>query len=292
MLFAITSSELRTILVDWFNATGWKILIVLLVIYIGRKFGNLIISRGVRSAVEAHRYASKTEEKQREDTLISILSTIFRVLLWIIGGMTILSTVGFDIAPLLASAGVLGVALGFGAQDLIKDFVAGLYIIMENHYRVGDVVSLDSTSGVVKRISLRETVLRDLDGNVHHIPNGSFDIATNMTFEYSQINLDVGVGYSTDLDKLEKVINKVGEELAKDKAWSEIIVEPPAFLRIDELGDSAIVAKVLGKTVPMKQWAVMGELRKRYKKAFDKEGIEIPFPQMVIHQSTKPKSKK
>lgn len=291
MFFGLTTEELGTNMLEWFNVTGWKVLIVVVVIYIGHKFGNLFITRAVRRSIRRSPHQSKAEELQREDTILGITTTAFGVLLWVLGGMTILSILGVNVAALIASAGLASVAIGFGAQNLIKDFVAGLYVIMENHYRVGDVVSLDGTSGVVKRISLRETVLRDLDGNVHHISNGSVTVATNMTFEYSQVNLDVGVSYNTDLDKLETVINKVCADLTKDEEWTGLIVETPSFLRIEELGDSAVVAKIVGKTKPMQQWAVAGELRKRLKKSFDKEGIEIPFPQMVIHQPTLPKKR-
>ena len=138
---------------------------------------------------------------------------------------------------------------------------------------------------MVERITVRQTVLRDLDGMVHHIPNGEIKIATNMTMEFSSINLDIGVGYDTDIDKLEQVINDVGIEMQKDKKWREKIIEAPKFERVDGFGDSAINIKILGRTEPMEQWAVTGELRKRLKKAFDKNGIEIPFPQRTIHQT-------
>ncbi len=284
MLFA-QFSAFQDEIVKWFGVSGWKVLIIVLVIYIGRKFGNMIITRAVRRTIKSQRHVSKQEEKQREDTIIGISTVFFRILLWVVGGMTILSTLGFEIGPLLASASVVGVALGFGAQSLIKDFVAGLFIIIENQYRVGDVVSLDGTAGLVERISIRETVLRDLDGNVHHVPNGSITIATNMTFEHANVNLDVRVSYGTDIDTLIEVINKVGVELAADPEWSDLIVEPPAFLRVDDLGETAVIAKIVGKTKPLQQWGVTGELRKRLKKAFEKSGIEIPYPQLVIHRS-------
>ena len=152
------------------------------------------------------------------------------------------------------------------------------------------MVELNQTvSGVVEQVTLRETVLRDLDGMVHHVPNGEIKISTNMTLEFSGINLDVGVGYDTDIEKLEKVINKVGEDLSKDENWKNDIIEPPKFLRISDFGDSAIMIKIVAKTEAMKQWKVTGELRKRLKIAFDKNNIEIPFPQRVIHQAPKPK---
>ena len=202
--------------------------------------------------------------------------------------MLILSELGVDIGPLLAGAGIAGVALGFGAQSMVEDYLSGMFIILENQFRVGDVVRInneDRISGVVEHITVRQTVLRDLDGMVHHIPNGEIKVATNMTMEYSSINLDVGVGYDTDIDKLEKLVNEVGIELLKDTDWKDKIIEAPKFERVDEFGDSAIIIKILGTTQPMEQWKVTGELRRRLKKAFDKNNIEIPFPQRTIHKA-------
>ncbi len=267
-------------------------LFTLLTLYVVRKFTMIIVGRLVRRAIKPDHYKTKAEEKQREDTLISVIGASIRVGLWIIGGLLLLGILGVNIAPLLAGAGVLGVALGFGAQSLVKDFLSGIFILIENQYRVGDIVSINGTvTGQVKHVSLRETALRDLDGVVHHIPNGFINYASNMTMEYANVNLDIGVGYSTDLDKLEVLINRVGSELAKDEIWVDKIIESPQFLRVDEFADSAIIIKVTGAVAPMKQWSVTGELRKRLKKAFDAEGIEIPFPQRVVHQgqATKPK---
>lgn len=268
-------------------------LLTLLALYLLRKFAMIIVSRLVRRAIRPDHYKTKAEEKQREDTLISVLGASIRVGIWIVGALLILGILGVNIAPLLAGAGVLGVALGFGAQSLVKDFLSGIFILVENQYRVGDVVSINGTvTGQVKHVSLRETSLRDLDGVVHHIPNGFIDFASNMTMEYANVNLDIGVGYGTDLDKLEVLINRVGSALAKDEVWADKIIESPQFLRVDEFADSAIIVKITGATAPMKQWSVTGELRKRLKNAFDEEGIEIPFPQRVLHEAPKPKSKK
>lgn len=256
------------------------------------QFSLNIISNLVRNSIRPDKFKSHREEKLREDTLIGILNALLKIGVIIIVIMLILAEVGVEIGPLLAGAGVAGVALGFGAQSMVKDYLAGMFIILENQYRVGDVVRINNENGVagiVERLTIRQTVLRDLDGMVHHIPNGEISIATNMTMEYANINLDVGVGYDTDLDKLEKVVNEVGQELLKDKDWREKIIEVPKFERVDEFADSAIIIKILGKTQPMEQWGVTGQLRKRLKKAFDKNGIEIPFPQRTIHQ---PKSKK
>lgn len=271
----------------------FNIVIILIVAYLLRRFAMLFIRRLIRRAIKPDSFKTEMDEKQREDTLVSTVGAGIRVSIWILTVLLLLAEVGIDIAPLLAGAGIAGVALGFGAQSMVKDFLAGVFILMENQYRVGDVIEINQTvSGLVEMVTLRATVLRDLDGMVHHIPNGQITIATNMTMEYANVNLDLGVGYNTDIDELKEVINTVGEDLATDPAWSEKIFEAPKFLRIDNFADSSIVIKIIGMTAPMQQWAVTGELRGRLKKAFDKNGIEIPFPQRVIHQDPVAKKKK
>lgn len=279
-------------IVDFFVNNALAIIVILFGAAILQNLAMVAIAKLVRRAIRPENFKSKKEEKQREDTLLSTLNAAVRAIIWTIAVLLILAQVGLDITPLLAGAGIAGVALGFGAQSMVEDFLAGFFILVENHYRVGDVVEINQTvSGVVELVTLRETVLRDLDGMVHHISNGEITIATNMTMEFANVNLDVGVGYDTDIEKLEKVVNKVGEDMANNPDFKDDILEAPSFLRVDNFGDSAIIIKIIGKTQPMQQWAVTGELRKRLKIAFDKNGIEIPFPQRVIHEAPKPKSK-
>ena len=199
--------------------------------------------------------------------------------------LIILTELGIKIAPILAGAGIVGVAVGFGAQYLIKDLISGLFIIIENQYRVGDVVNFDGIGGLVEDITLRMTTLRDLDGTVHHVPHGNIKSVSNLSKEYARINLNIGISYSSNLEHVITVINKTGNELAEDPAWKDAIIKAPQFLRIDDFADSAIIIKILGETKPIQQWEVTGELRKRIKIAFDTEGIEIPFPQTVIHHA-------
>jgi small-conductance mechanosensitive channel len=197
----------------------------------------------------------------------------------------ILQEAGIKIGPILAGAGIVGLAFGFGGQYLIKDIITGLFIILENQYRIGDVINVDTIGGLVEDISLRKTILRDLDGTVHHIPHGEIKTVSNLSKGYARVNLDIGVSYSSDLEHVIKVINRTGKELAEDPLFKDLIIKPPQFLRVDDFADSAVIVKILGDTNPLKQWEVTGELRKRIKIAFDKEGIEIPFPQRVIHQA-------
>lgn len=271
-------------ILSWFFAHGVKIILIAAVTYILIRFGKIFLEKIIRRAVMSHRFSSKEIEKKREDTLINVFYSVFRVIIWAVSFMTILSEVGVNIGPLIAGAGVVGLAFGFGGQYLIKDIISGLFIILENQFRVGDVVSVGDITGVVEGISIRMTTLRDLDGTVHHVPNGEIKITSNLTKFYSRVNLNVGISYSSDLEKVIEIVNKVGEDLTQDPEWKDQIISAPKFLRVDDFADSAVIIKILGETKPIKQWDVTGELRKRLKIAFDKEGIEIPFPQRVIRE--------
>jgi moderate conductance mechanosensitive channel len=196
--------------------------------------------------------------------------------------MMALSEIGINITAVLAGASVVGVAVGFGAQSLVKDMISGLFIIMENQYRKGDVVNIAGESGVVEEINLRRTILRDVDGTYHVVPNGEIRVSSNLTKLLSRVNLTVSVSYDTDLDKAIQVINRVGKEMAEDPLWMKFINTPPKALRVNNLGDSGIDILIMGETKPSRQWEVAGELRLRLKKAFDKEGIDIPYPHTKV----------
>ena len=197
----------------------------------------------------------------------------------------ILSELGIDTGAMLAGLGVVGIAVGFGAQSIVKDFFTGFLILLENQYRVGDVVCIENKCGLVEDINLRMTVLRDLDGTVHHIPNGEIKIASNLSKYRANVNLDIPISYKENIDKVITIINNVGNDLANDKNWKDVIHSAPQVLRVDNFADSAIILKITGETKPLEQWSVTGELRKRIKITFDKNKIEIPFPQVVIHQA-------
>ncbi|PKN04093.1 MAG: hypothetical protein CVU74_08660, partial [Deltaproteobacteria bacterium HGW-Deltaproteobacteria-9] len=214
--------------------------------------------------------------------LIAVFSGIGEVSIVLIVLFSILSVLNIPIAPVLAGFGIVGVAVGFGAQYLIRDLISGVFIIMENQYRVGDVARVANVSGLVEKITLRKTVLRDLDGIVHHIPNGEIKVASNFTKNYSRVNMNISVSYGTNLDHAILVVNRVGEELAREEYWRDIIISAPKVLRVDNLGDSGIDLKIMGDVKPIKQWEVMGELRLRLKNTFDAEGIEIPWPHMKV----------
>ncbi len=245
----------------------------------------------VERAVRGHRYHSHLDEEKRERTLTTIFRTASAVVVWAIGTIIILSQMHVNITALITGAGLLGVIFGIGAQSAISDFLSGMFIIAENQYRVGDIVTLTASgkeiSGVVDDITIRITKLRDLDGNLHTVRNGLTTIVTNRTFGYANVNIDISVAYSSDVDTVERVINEVGAAMAKDERWAEHIKEPIAFLRVDGFEASAVRIKALGKVEPAMQWDVAGEFRRRIKKAFEKESIVIPFQQVVIHDSKK-----
>lgn len=268
---------------DWFLAHGTRILVVLaigavLFIPLRRVLNPIVRHTIVRTKGESIKGVQK-----RTDTLVGVLTGAGRTIIVLIVLLMVLSEIDIDIGPVLAGLGIVGIAVGFGAQYLIRDLIAGIFIILENQYRVGDVAQIANAWGIVEEITMRKTVLRDLDGAVHHIPNGEIRVASNYTRHFARVNLNVSVAYGTNLDHAIKVINRVGRELAEDEAWSDRIIKTPEVLRVDKFGDSGIEIKILGDVKPMEQWAVMGELRLRLKKAFDAENIEIPWPHIKLY---------
>lgn len=281
----MNATELTHTISTWLLTHGIGIAAILALAIGVRIFGSVFLEKIIRRLIPRSHFHTEQAEKQREDTLIRIARGTLNVLVWVLALLMILSEMGINIGPLLAAAGVAGLAIGFGGQYLIRDVVAGLFIILENQYRVGDVVCLDDTCGLVEDISIRMVSLRDLDGTVHHVPHGVVSKTSNLSKEFARVNMNLGVSYSSDLEKVITVINEVGAALAEDEEWKDKIVSPITFQRVEEFADSAVMVKVLGDTKPLQQWAVAGEFRKRIKIAFDKKGIEIPFPQRVLHQA-------
>ena len=271
-------------LLEWVLSHGIKIIIIIVISLIVARVLHHIIDVAVRKAVRPTGFISKEAEEKRENTIIQILSGAARIILWLVVSIMILSELGVNVAPLLAGAGIVGVAVGFGGQYLIRDIITGIFLIWENQFRVGDAVCIGDVCGTVESVTLRVTILRDLDGTVHTIPNGEITRTSNKSNGFSRINMDIGVGYGDDIEKVQSVINAVGQELARDPEWKDSITTAPSFLRVNNFGDSSVDIKILGETKPGEQWAVAGELRKRLKYAFDKEGIEIPYPQTVVHK--------
>ncbi len=234
---------------------------------------------------------SERGTEKRRDTLIGVFRWIGRILIILIVLLMILAELDINIGPVLAGFGIAGIAVGFGAQYLVRDLIAGIFILGENQYRVGDVARIADVSGLVEQITLRKTVLRDMDGVVHHVPNGEIRVASNHSRHFSRVNLDVPVDYGTDLDHAISVINRVGQDMAADENWRDRFVTSPQVLGIEKFGDSGIELKIVGDVKPSEQWAIMRELRLRLKKAFDAEGIEIPWPHTKVYfGNSKPKS--
>lgn len=271
--------------VPWLMTHGTKMLVIAVGAFVLNIILSRIIRRAVIIAVVPDKNMSPEAEIKRENTLIRIFNGTLAVVITIMASLMILKEAGLDIAPILAGAGIVGLAVGFGGQYLIRDIITGLFIILENQYRIGDVIDIDGIGGSVEDISLRKTTLRNLDGTVHHIPHGEITKVSNLSKNFARVNLNIGVSYSANLEHVIAVINKTGAELANDPYFKDLIISPPVFLRVDDFADSSVVVKILGDTKPLKQWEVTGELRKRLKIAFDHEGIEIPFPQRVIHQA-------
>jgi small-conductance mechanosensitive channel len=273
----------------WFLEHGIGIVIILVVgvvlwIVLKQTIPPLVrrfMSRPVRGE-------SREGLKRRGDTLQGVFLGLGRIIIILLVIFMILSELDVSIGPILAGFGIAGIAVGFGAQYLIRDLIAGVFILMENQYRVGDVARVADVAGLVEEVNLRKTVLRDLDGIVHHIPNGEIRVASNYSRHFARVNLDVSVAYGTDLDFAISVINRVCREMAEEEEWSKVIRTMPQVLRVNDLGDSGIDIKILGDVKPLEQWNVTGQLRLRLKKAFDAEGIEIPWPHTKVYFGNKP----
>ncbi|MEA2609468.1 MAG: moderate conductance mechanosensitive channel [Chloroflexota bacterium] len=225
---------------------------------------------------------SAVELKKRMDTLDSLGGRTLQSFIATIAGLMILGQLGLDIGPAVAGLGVVGIAVGFGAQSLVKDYLNGALILIENQFGKGDVVRAAGVSGAVEDFTLRRTTLRDLDGVVHTVPNGEIRVASNLTRVWSRINQNVTVAYGTDIDKAIDVVDKVGREMAGDPVWKRRVLEAPRVERVEALGEYGVTLKILGTVRAADQWAAGGDFRKRLLEAFRANGIEIPRPQRVI----------
>jgi len=228
--------------------------------------------------------APSVDEQARIQTLARVFRNSTAVIIVIVAGTLILGEVGISVAPILATAGVAGVAIGFGAQSLIKDYFNGFFLLLEDQLRQGDVVEVSGKSGLVEEVTLRYVRLRDFEGHVHFVPNGEIKVVTNRTRGFAQAAIDVGVGYSVDIDQALAVMREVGQALRADVVWQAKIAGDVEIMGVEKLDNSAVVLRCRVKVVPaIEQWNVKREFLKRLKKAFDERGIEIPFPQLTVH---------
>lgn len=269
------------------------ILLVALILYWAGSFiVNWLMQHVFVTAYQRMLHKKDLEKRQR--TLGAMLTNVWRTLV-VIASLYALSITLFDrdvMAPLFASAGIIGVALGFGAQALIKDFLSGIFIISENQFRVGDVIEIEGSSGTVERIGFRSTVLRDVDGNVHYFPNGMLQHVINKTMGYSMARFTVAIAPDTDIDKASALINQIGLALAKEEAWKNKILEAPHYVMMGEFTSTAVNLIISGKTQPSDQWSVIAEMRLRILEAFEREGViigTVPIAHVAAPQKSKKK---
>ncbi|MBW1877847.1 MAG: mechanosensitive ion channel family protein [Deltaproteobacteria bacterium] len=293
-----TEYETEAALGTWFTATwetfllwlrhqAWKIGIGLFLIYLGVRIALRLINRAkVYILEQADDDPDVDDDKdQRRQTLADVFASVTRIAIYIVGGLLALEQIGLNTGPILGSVAILGLAISFGSQNLVRDVVNGFFILLENQYAVGDVVTVNDATGTIERISIRSTWVRSATGDLHVVPNGSISLVSNLTRGWSKATCEIGVSYEADLGQVEEVINRVGGEMYAEEEWKEMLEEPPKWIGVTSLGDSAVVVRTQVKVTPGSQWAVTRELNRRLKLAFDAEGIEIPYPQTVIHQA-------
>lgn len=249
---------------------------------VGRYISRLIRS-GVNRRMQQITDLTEVDREKRADTVGGSLSRVARLAIWIIALITVASEFGVNVAPVITGLGIGGLAVAFAAQHIIRDYLHGFLIITEDWYRIGEAAKVAGNAGLVVEVNLRTTVLRDGNGALHQIPNGQISQATNMTREFARINFNIEVGYGENLDQVISVINDECEKFKEDLEWSEQLIATPKAVRVDKLGASGVEIKIMGDTMPMSRVGAMGELRKRLKNRFDVEGIEIPWPQTVVH---------
>jgi moderate conductance mechanosensitive channel len=279
---------------SWENlaATGLRIVIILVFAFIAmkllQKFLQHLENRLLRKSEQDGE--PPTESQKRIDTIVHLIKRAVLLVLWLTVGLMIIKEVGVEIGPILASAGVAGVAVGFGAQNLIRDVISGFFIILENQIRVGDVAIINGTGGLVEKINFRTTILRDVSGTVHVFPNGTISTLSNMTNEWSAYVFDIGIAYKENTDRVIGIMKDVGRALRQEPKFGKLILEDPEIFGVDKFGDSAVVIKGRIKTKPIRQWEVGREFLRRIKLAFDENDIEIPFPHRSIYFGEKSKA--
>jgi small conductance mechanosensitive channel len=280
--------------VDW-GAVGAGVLRVVLVLVIARVLIAALRSAFRRFEQELERRAGAQgegalEARKRAETLVRLLRQGVVLVIWVMAVLIILGQLGINIGPILASAGVAGLAVGFGAQNLVRDVISGFFLILENQVRVGDVAVVNGTGGLVEAINFRTLILRDLSGIVHIFPNGTINSLSNLTKEWSAYVFEIGVAYKEDTDHVVEVLHRVAKGLRADEYFGPLLIDDVEIFGVDQLADSAVIIKGRIRTRPIKQWEVGRQFLRRVKQAFDREGIEIPFPHrsLYVGEATKP----
>lgn len=265
---------------QWVLTSGLRIVLVLILTVVAFKAARILSTR-VLSFVKNKE--NDIEIQKRVDTLGSVIRYMFTIVIFMVATMMILRELGIEIGPILAAAGIVGLAVGFGAQSLVQDVISGFFILMEDQIRVGDIVQISGRAGLVERVTLRMTILRDFSGHVHYVRNGNIDVVTNMTKEFSYYVFEIGVAYRENVDEVNEVIRSVDEELRQDAEYAGDILEPIEIVGLDRFADSALVIKARIKTLPSKQFRIGREFNRRLKKKFDERDIEIPFPHVTLY---------
>jgi moderate conductance mechanosensitive channel len=275
---------------NWIVTDLPGILILLIILFVALKLVRVTI-RKLRKSMSARAEKSPdtdtNEAVKRINTLTSIISSLLKVIIMAVFLMMVLQKFGINIGPIIAGAGILGLAIGFGAQELVRDFIAGFFMILENQVRTGDVAIINGTAGSVEKIELRTITLRDLSGTTHIFQNGKINSISNMTKDWSAVVFDIGVAYKEDPEKVMEIMKKVGDEMYEDPEFHDMVLEPIEINGVNKFADSAVEIRARMKTKPILQWAIGREYRKRLKKAFDKNNIEIPFPHTTIYWGEK-----
>ena len=275
----------QSILEQFINWAVLKVPVLLLsivLLIIALRLSGLVV-RGLKKVILGRVVAGDVESEKRANTLLGIVRGILKIIIWSIFVLMFLRELGMDIAPILAGAGILGLAVGFGAQELVRDFISGFFILFDNQIRTGDVANINGQGGVVERIALRTVTLRDFSGVVHIFQNGKINTLSNLTKEWSAMAFDIGVAYKEDVDKVMGIMKRVGDKMMEDPEFKDKILEPIEVMGLDSFGDSAIIIKARFKTAPIEQWFIGRAYRRRLKIAFDAEKIEIPFPHRTIY---------
>lgn len=308
LVFDNTDNERLAEIIGWVVERPLRIILILLAAWIIKKVAHKLVERSVARLVRQNE--SNTEEQlesagkldfgsraakainmiherqarsaQRIETIADVLKSLATALIMLVAALLCLSELNIDLAPLIAGAGIAGLAVGFGAQSLVKDFLAGIFILVEDQFGVGDVVDVGETSGTIEKVSLRTTTLRDVSGVVWTVPNGEIHRTANHSQLWSRAILDIGVSYDTDIDQASEIMKSVADELWRENREDATILEEPSVWGVQELGNDAVVIRLVVKTDPSEQWGVGRILRARIKKAFDDVGIEIPFPQRTV----------
>lgn len=268
-------------LISWSLTSGVRVVIIIIVAFLAWVALRIATKRTLKLYLAEEEAGS--EKSKRGTTLFNIVRSGLLFIILAVAGMQILAEAGIDMKPILAAAGIVGLAVGFGAQNLVRDVISGFFILIENQIRVGDVVEVGSSSGLVEYTGLRILTLRDFNGNVHIIPNGAIEQVKNMTRDFSRYVFDIGVAYREDPEEVMAIIRRIGEEMQKDEEFGKLITEPIEVLGLDKFDNSAVVIKARITTKPIMQWKVAREFNLRLKKAFDRADIEIPFPHQTIY---------